>query len=213
MTATTIVSVNAGRPRTIVWRGREITTSIFKSPIEGSVPVRGINVAGDEQADREVHGGPEMAVYAYAEEDYAWWATQLGKTLAPGTFGENLTLRGVDVGGALIGERWRVGSALLEVASPRVPCYKLGMRMDDPAFVKRFGDALRPGAYLRIVEEGTVAAGDGIALVERPQRGISIARVADIYLHDRAAAREMLPIERLPESWRAWASNAVEHAG
>ena len=99
---------------------------------------------------------------------------------------------------------------LLEAAAPRIPCYKLGMRMDDPTFVKRFGDANRPGAYLRIVAQGTVHAGDTVEVVERPARGVSMARLADIYLHDRTAAGELLGVEQLPAKWRGWALEAVE---
>ena len=157
-----VVSVNTGRPRPVERLGQLRQTAIRKEPVAERVAVRGVNVEGDEQADRKVHGGPEQAVYAYASEDYAWWERELGQALAPGTFGENLTTDGVDVSDARVGERWRIGQLLLEVTRPRLPCWKLGQRMGDQRFVARFGDEGRFGAYLRIVEEGDVAAGDVI---------------------------------------------------
>jgi MOSC domain-containing protein YiiM len=204
-----LLSVNVGTPRTIEWRGQTIATSIFKSPVAGRVAVKGVNAAGDDQADRRVHGGPDMALYAYATEDYAWWEAQRGRLLGPGYFGDNLTTRGLDVGGAVVGERWQIGSARFEVAAPRIPCYKLAMRMDDPAFVKTFARALRPGAYLRIVDEGDVAAGDAIAVVARPARSVTIARFAEIYLGGGKDAAELLALEALPQSWREWAQEKL----
>ena len=112
-----------------------------------------------------MHGGDAKAVYAYAREDYEWWEGELGRELAPGTFGENLTVRGVDVSGAEPGERWRIGSTLLEVTEPRRPCFKLGVKMDSLRFLKQFAAAGRPGKYLRIVEEGELQAGDAVEVV------------------------------------------------
>src|SRR5919205_1072755 len=120
-----VISVNVGTPREVDTGRRIVRTAIWKHPVEGRVPVRGVNLAGDDQADRSVHGGPDKAVYAYAAEDTEWWERELGRQLGPGTFGENLTVRGLDVTGALIGERWRIGTALLEVTAPRIPCWKL----------------------------------------------------------------------------------------
>ncbi len=136
-----LVSVNVGRPRTFPWRDGVVTTSIWKSPVTGRIAVRGVNLSGDDQSDRDAHGGPDKAVYAYATADYAFWHAQLGRQLDPGTFGENLTIDGLDVSGALVGERWQIGSALFEVSQPRVPCYKLGIRMADPEFPRRFAAA------------------------------------------------------------------------
>jgi len=142
-----LVSVNVGVARQIgvSRRGRPVISAIGKSPVTGRVAVRGVNLAGDDQADRGVHGGPEKAVYAYASEDTAWWATVLGVEVAPGAFGENLTTAGVDVSGAVIGERWRIGTTELEVCQPRQPCYKLGVAFGDPGMVRRFAHAGRPG--------------------------------------------------------------------
>jgi MOSC domain-containing protein YiiM len=180
-----LVSVNAGRPKQIaVRRGRPVMSAIGKQPVEGRVRVEGINVAGDQQADRRIHGGPDKAVYAYAREDEAWWAEQLGRDIPPGMFGENLTTEGVDVSGAVIGERWRIGTVELEVAQPRLPCVKLGTRFGDLKLVKRFGEASRPGAYLRIVTDGELGAGDEIEVRSRPDHGITVAFVADAILLD-----------------------------
>jgi MOSC domain-containing protein YiiM len=167
-----VVSVNVGPQRDVEWFGRVVRTAIWKSPVDGRVAVRGVNLAGDDQADRRVHGGVDKAVYAYAVEDYAWWAEQ-GEDVGPGTFGENLTTEGVDLSGAVLGERWRVGSVVLEVAQPREPCFKLGIRMGRASFRDDFAAAERPGAYFRIVEEGDLGAGDEI-LVERSAAGPTI---------------------------------------
>jgi MOSC domain-containing protein YiiM len=200
-----LVSVNVGRPRTVPRGRRTARTAIWKAPVDGRVAVRGVNVDGDEQADRRVHGGPDKAVYAYAREDTAWWETELGAALGPGAFGENLTLAGVDATGALIGERWAIGTTLLEVCQPRFPCFKLGLRFGDPRMVRRFARAGRPGAYLRIVREGELGAGDAVELVDRPDHGVTIALVNDAVLHDRALVPRILDAPQLAASLRKWA--------
>ncbi len=119
-----VISVNVGQKRPVTHGVQTFETGIYKEPVDGPVPVRGVNLVGDDQADRSVHGGVDRAVYAYASEDYAWWGAELGRQLAPGTFGENLTLHGVDVTAAVIGERWIIGADVeLEVSTPRIPCY------------------------------------------------------------------------------------------
>jgi MOSC domain-containing protein YiiM len=196
-----VVSVNAGRPRQIsVRRGRPLMSAIGKAPVDGRVRVAGVNVEGDRQADLRVHGGPDKAVYAYAAEDTAWWEEELGRSLAPGMFGENLTVEGLDVSGAVIGERWLIGDVLLEVAQPRLPCSKLGLRFGEPKMVKRFALARRPGAYLRIVREGELGAGDAVTVSGRPAHGVTVRMVADAILLDEtllaaAAAAPELPAE------------------
>ena len=186
-----IVSVNVGAPRQIsVRRGRPLMSAIVKSPVEGRVRVEGVNLAGDDQADRRVHGGPDKAVYAYAREDTDWWESELGRELPHGMFGENLTLEGVEVTGAVVGERWRAGTVELEVSQPRLPCAKLGLRFGDPLMVRRFGEASRPGAYLRIIQEGDLGAGDEIELLSRPEHGITVEFVSRaILLDDSLRAR------------------------
>ena len=172
-----VASVNVGLPREIVVGERRIRTSIWKDPVPGRIAIRGVNLAGDDQSDRRVHGGERKAVYAYAREDLDWWGATLGQTLAAGTFGENLTTLGIDVTGARVGERWQVGTAVLEVTQPRMPCYKLEARMDRPGFIAEFIDGGRPGAYLRIVEEGEVGAGDAVRVLSRPEDAPSMAEV------------------------------------
>jgi MOSC domain-containing protein YiiM len=180
-----LLSVNVGQPRQVTARrGRPVMSAIGKAPVEGRVAVAGVNLAGDEQADRRVHGGPDKAVYAYASEDAAWWARELGRDVPPGMFGENLTTAGVDVSGAVIGERWRVGTVELEVCQPRLPCFKLGLRFGDLQMVRRFGEASRPGAYLRIVREGELQAGDAFEVLSRPEHGVTVALVSDAILRD-----------------------------
>ena len=201
----TVVSVNVGTPREVEWLGRRDRTSIWKTPVEGRLAVRGVNVAGDDQADREVHGGPDKAVYAYAQEDTAWWERELGRELEHGNFGENLTVSGVDVTGAVVGELWEVGSAVLEVAQPRIPCWKLGARMEDASFPVHFAAAGRPGAYLRIVEEGEVGAGDEVRVGEKPEHGLTVGDVARIYHQERGRCALLLRAPELADGWREWA--------
>jgi MOSC domain-containing protein YiiM len=210
--------VNVGRPRQVaVRRGRPLMSAIGKVPVDGRVRVAGVNVEGDEQADRRVHGGADKAVYAYAAEDTAWWEAELGRALGPGAFGENLTVAGVDVSGAVIGERWRIGSVELEVAQPRLPCAQLGLRFGDPRMVKRFADARRPGAYLRIVREGEIGAGDAIAVADRPGHDVSVALVSRAILLDEALLDTLQPVQatlrRLPaiDGAGAVARHAAEH--
>jgi MOSC domain-containing protein YiiM len=201
--AGSVLSVNVAEMREVPRRGVMVKTGIWKHPVVGRVPVRGVNVGGDDQADRSVHGGPDKAVYAYAREDTDWWEGELGSELPHGVFGENLTLHGVDVTGALIGERWRIGSVLLEVSEPRFPCWKLGLRFGDPGMLKRFAAARRPGAYLRIVEEGELGAGDRVEVAARPTHDLTIAAFADAYLGDRSQLSRLL-IPEVSEAWRGW---------
>jgi MOSC domain-containing protein YiiM len=181
-----VVSVNVGLPRQVsVRRGRPLMSSIFKDPVQGRVRAAGINLEGDRQSDMRVHGGADKAVYAYAGEDIAWWAQQLRRPeLAPGWFGENLTTEGLDVTNAVVGERWRIGDAEFEVSQPRLPCFKLGIRFGEPRMVRAFAQASRPGAYLRILVEGSLGAGDAIELLHRPAHGVTVELVSRAFLLD-----------------------------
>jgi MOSC domain-containing protein YiiM len=199
-----VTSVNIGPIARLETPRGAVDSAIVKQPVRGRVRVEGVNLAGDTQADRRVHGGVDRAVYAYAAEDYAWWEHELGRPLAPGTFGENLTTSGFDVNAAVVGERWELGEAELEVSIPRVPCYKLAARMDDPRFVARFGRARRPGPYLRIARAGSIGAGDRIRVVSRPSHGIRIIDVFTIYLFERARLRELLAAPQLGSAWIDW---------
>lgn len=201
-----LISVNVGRPRQIAVsrRGEPVISAIGKSPTPGRVVVRGVNLGGDDQADRSVHGGPDKAVYAYASEDTAWWATRLNAELGPGAFGENLTTRGMDVSGAVIGERWRIGSTELEVCQPRQPCFKLGLAFGDPMMVRHFARAGRPGAYLRIIREGELGEGDRIEILARPAHGITIAVVGRAIVSDHAALVSAAAAPALAPDLAAW---------
>ncbi len=205
-----VLSVNVGRPRTATWFGREVTTAIWKEPVEGRVVARAVNLEGDGQADLRVHGGHDKAVYAYAAEDEAWWADRLGRPVEPGTFGENLTTQGLDPRAAVIGERWAVGTVVLEVSEPRLPCSKLSMRMGDPAFKEQFAEAGRLGTYLRIVEEGDLGAGDQIALVARPGHHLTVGEVGRVHADlDPEGLRLMLTVDELSDDWRTWAQRQL----
>jgi MOSC domain-containing protein YiiM len=200
-----LLSVNVGRPQQVsVRRGRPVMSAIGKAPVSGRVRVAGVNVDGDDQADRTVHGGPDKAVYAYAREDELWWAAQLAREVPPGMFGENLTLEGVDVSGAVIGERWRIGTVVLEVCQPRLPCFKLGLRFGDPMMLKRFAQAGRPGAYLRIVVEGELGAGDVVDISDRPAHGVTIAQVSRAIMLDESELAAAAAAPELPESLSRW---------
>jgi MOSC domain-containing protein YiiM len=204
-----VVSVNVGRPRQVRWHDRTVTTAIWKHPVQGRVRAVGVNIDGDDQADRRVHGGPTKAIYVYSVADYQWWGAALGAPLEPGTFGENLTVAGLDPAAALLGERWRIGTTTVRVTEPRIPCFKLGIRMGDAAFVERFAEAARPGAYCAIETEGDVGAGDAIELVHRPGHGVTVGHIERAY-HGRD---ELLPLlvdlDDLSEAWRSWARRRI----
>ena len=196
-----VLSVNVGPVRDVEWRGDVVSTAIWKHPVAGRVALRGVNFAGDDQADRTVHGGPDKAVYAYAREDYDFWHAHEGLDIEPALFGENLTTEGIDLSSALVGERWRVGSTVLEVAQIRLPCFKLGIRLADPRFPQRFQRVGRMGAYLRVVQEGTVAAGDVIDVVFRPTHGVTLTTMLEA-LDDDDQARRLTRAGYLPGFWQ-----------
>ena len=176
-----VLYVNVGLPREVETPRGIVLTSIFKQPVEGRVAVRGNNLEGDRQSDLTVHGGPNKAIYAYASEHYPYWASELQRELTPGNFGENLTTEGLleeDVG---IGDRYRVGSAVLRVTQPRMPCFKLTVRFDLPSIVKLFWNSGFPGIYFGVVEEGEIGAGDAIELLDRDPAGVTIADVMRVF--------------------------------
>jgi len=201
-----LVSINVSLPRTFERDGQTVTTGIFKKPVEGAVRLRALNLDGDAQADLSVHGGPFKAVYAYPVEHYATWARELGRSdLAHGQFGENFTVAGMLETEVLIGDRYRIGEALVEVSQPRMPCGKLALRMASSTFPKRFLASRRTGFYLRVLEEGLVEAGDPITREGRSADGVSVHDLVGLaYLHDddpdKAARALRLP--DLPPSWR-----------
>lgn len=178
----TIVSVNVAEPAVVTVQGKAVLTSIFKKPVEGGVAVRKHNIEGDRQADLTVHGGPYKAVYCYPEEHYPFWGEQLPEMeLVFGNFGENLTTRGITEDVVQIGDQFRVGSAVLQVTQPRMPCYKLGIRFGRSDMVKRFWQSERSGIYFSVVEEGTLAAGDAIEKIASVEDGVTVADVVALY--------------------------------
>jgi MOSC domain-containing protein YiiM len=188
-----VVSVNVGRPKPLVTGRRVVESAIVKAPVEGPVAVHGVNLEGDDQADRSVHGGPDQAVYAYASEDIAFWSDVTGLDLGPGAFGENLTTAGIAVSGARIGERWRIGTVELRITGPRIPCFKLEARIGVRGFQKQFLHAGRPGAYFAIMEEGELRAGDAVEVVHRPEHDVTPRLIVETMWLDRARLAEVEP--------------------
>jgi MOSC domain-containing protein YiiM len=187
-----LVSVNVARPSRVVLGGRARRTAILKQPVAGPVAVGELGLDGDEVGSKKHHGGPDQAVYAYGADDYAWWSGELGQTLAPATFGENLTIDGLRSGELRVGDRLEVGdTVVLEVAAPRIPCANLAARMGDPLFVKRFARAARPGAYLRVIRPGTVETGDPVRLVAAADGALPVVELLALHF-DRKAPPERL---------------------
>jgi len=208
-----LVSVNVGQPRQVGWKGTLVSTSIFKSPIEGPVDVKTLNLRGDQQADLSVHGGPDKAIYAYPSEHYAYWRTQLPPAgLLWGAFGENLTTAGLLEDQLHIGDRLRIGSALLGVTQPRVPCYKLTIRFDRDDMIKRFIASQTSGFYFAVLEEGQLAAGAPIEIVHRDPAAVSVADINRLYYghgSDSVLLRRAVSVEALPRGWR---EHLLQHA-
>lgn len=207
-----LLSVNLGLPREFDFNGRRARSAIWKSPVTGRIRAHGVNLEGDDQADRKAHGGPDKAIYAYAAEDIRWWEQAAGRPFAYGEFGENLTTAGIEVNDALIGEQWEIGATLLEVSQPRIPCWRLGVRMNDPLFPHRFADARRPGAYLRIVREGDLGVGDEIRIVDKPNHNVSVGDVFRIYFGDRDPGQieRLLTVPQLSQGWKGWATDFLQ---
>jgi MOSC domain-containing protein YiiM len=177
-----VVSVNVGLPRQVETPYGIVLTSIFKSPVAGRVTVRRHNLAGDRQADLSVHGGPNKAVYAYSSEHYPYWAQQLPDTdLSSGKFGENLTLTGLTEEQAHIGDHYRIGTSVLRVTQPRMPCFKLAVRFERADMIKLFWRSGRSGIYFAIVKEGELESGDDVELVEEHPAQLAVADVVRVF--------------------------------
>jgi len=202
-----LVAVSVGRPREIIWRGKAVRTSIWKSPVTGKVRVRTLNLEGDEQSDLSVHGGADKAVYIYPSEHYGYWREQLpGVELPWGAFGENFTSEGLFETEVQIGDRLRVGTAEFVVTQPRLPCFKLGIRFDRPDLVREFFRARRTGFYLSVLREGSVCAGDAIERTAREDDGVTVADIVELYAQgseNEALLRRAVAVTALPDSWRA----------
>jgi MOSC domain-containing protein YiiM len=188
-----LLSINIGAVRTIGNANVSGQTGIYKLPVADLVQVAADGLAHDTIVDTRNHGGPDQAVYVYGGADYAWWATELGRDLAPGTFGENLTISDLESTGLAIGDRLHIGGVILEVTAPRIPCWKLAQRMGDPGFVKRFRAAERPGFYCRVVRTGDLWAGEPVTLA--PYAGERVT-VAEIFRDYYEPARDPATIRR-----------------
>lgn len=190
-----VVAVSTGREKPASWAGDLKRTAIDKRPVTGAVQAGELGLAGDEQADKADHGGPDQALYAYAREDLDWWAARLGRELRDGMFGENITTAGLDVSNAVIGEIWRFGGVVVQVTSPRVPCVVFRNWLGEKGWIKTFRAAGRPGAYLRVCQPGRVAAGDPIEVVSRPRGSYCVADALEAYYRrDAEIIRRLLDV-------------------
>jgi MOSC domain-containing protein YiiM len=200
-----------------MWRGEPVSTGIFKEPVGGRVTLRALNLDGDRQADLTVHGGPAKAVYAYPSEHYPFWRGELpGVELPWGMFGENFTTEGMSETSVHIGDRFRAGTAELQVTQPRMPCYKLGIKFGRADMLKRFLASGLTGFYFSVTREGEVGAGDPVELIERDPRGVTIADVVRLYVRDRddvETMRRAVQVEALPDGWRDEFLERIEKAG
>lgn len=201
-----VESICVGQPREAALGAKVELTSIFKSPVSGRVRVDFENIEGDRQANLSVHGGRDKAVYLYSADHYPYWSDQLGReTLEPSQFGENLTVSGIVERETFIGATYRVGTCVVRVTQPRIPCFKLGIRLQDKDFPRRFLDSGRPGFYLRVEEEGEIAVGDPFEFQDRPDHGISVHKLWQTVFGaqpDPLAAAQCLDVlDRLDEGW------------
>lgn len=211
-----VISVNVGQPTQVPYRGNMISTGIFKYPVEGRLMLRATGFDGDGQADPTVHGGNEMAAYVYAQDSYDTWMAELGHSLQPGEFGENLTVTGLTDDTVQVGDTLRIGDALVQVTSPREPCFKLGIRMGDHRFPARFREANRMGFYLRVLELGEIGAGDTAEITDCADGSVTIAEFHHIYVtgrDDRAALTRLANAPGLPESWLEWTTKRLVELG
>jgi MOSC domain-containing protein YiiM len=203
-----IISLNVGLPRIVMRAGEPVSTGIFKEPVTGRVALRTLNLDGDRQADLSVHGGPSKAVYVYPSEHYEFWRSELpGMELPWGMFGENFTTTGVHESDLNVGDKFRVGSALVMVTEPRLPCYKLGIKFGRTNIIKKFLVSQRLGFYLAVLQEGDVAAGDRFELVEKNRPSVGVTDVARLYISDKRNTellRRAIAVEALSESWRSY---------
>ncbi len=210
-----LLSVNVGLPRDIPWQGKTVHTGIWKTPVQGRRMVRRLNIDGDGQGDLQGHGGEHRAVFVYQIHSYRYWQAQLGRTdFAYGQFCENFTVDGLPDTEVCIGDRYRIGSALFEVTQPRVTCYRIGIRMNEPQMAALLVAHHRPGFYFRVLKEGEVAAGDEIAKVVAGPEGLTVAEIdALLYLpgRDRNGLERALRIPALSAGWRSSLETLLEH--
>lgn len=202
-----VVSVNVGLPREVPWKNATVQTAIFKEPVEGLVGVGKLNLAGDRQADLKVHGGAAKAVYGYPSEHYAYWQNELAVALSRGNFGENLTTEGLSEAALFIGDRLRIGSAVLMVTQPRMPCYKLGIRFERDDMIKRFLASRRCGFYFSVEQEGELSAASEIEFLSRDPERVTVIDIVDLYLgeaRDPELLERVLRVGALPATWKSF---------
>jgi len=204
-----LVSVNVSMPKVVAGPNGPVETGIFKTPVEGRIGLRTLNLDGDSQADLRFHGGADKAVYSYPVEHYVYWKDELQREKMPyGLFGENLSVEGMLERDVCIGDTFRIGTAIVQVTQPRVPCFKLGIKMGDPAFVKRFLRSRRSGFYLRVLQEGDVGVGDSIERIEAEPNRLSVHDVHVIHFAetdsiDVEGLRRALSVVALSNEWRS----------
>src|SRR5437588_8294175 len=202
-----LVAISVGGPRAVQWRGRSVQTFIFKTPVSHRVPVTRSNIEGDQQSDLSVHGGPEKAVYAYPAEHYEYWRRELPEVpLSCGMFGENLTTEGLREGTLCIGDRLSIGSAVLMVTQPRVPCYKLDLRFDRDDMIKRFLMSGRSGFYFSVIEPGEVAPESRVEILSRDANRVAVADIVRLNLgqtRDPELLQRATNVSALPSNWKA----------
>ena len=203
-----VVSINVGLPRIVMNDGEPVSTGIFKEPVSGSVKVRTLNLDGDRQADLLVHGGPDKAVYAYPSEHYDYWKREIPEITLPwGMFGENFTTAGLSESEVSIGDKFRVGSAIVRVTQPRLPCYKLGVKFGCPDIIQKFLASERTGFYFSVLQEGETKTGDALELIEKSAQSVRVIDVTQLYARDKnniEMLRRAVAAEALPESWKEY---------
>jgi MOSC domain-containing protein YiiM len=201
-----LVSVNVGLPQEVIWKGKTVTTGIFKEPVEERVKVRFFNLDGDRQADLTVHGGLDKAIYVYPVEHYEYWRGELPEMELPwGMFGENLTTVGLLEDSVNIGDRFRIGTAEVMVTQPRVPCYKLGIKFGRANMVKQFLDSRLTGFYFSVLQEGEVGVGDAMELISRDENNVTVADITRLYVRqsdDLQMLQRAAQVKALPDGWR-----------
>jgi MOSC domain-containing protein YiiM len=214
-----IKSLNVGMPRDVMWHGRAVTTGIYKSPVNGRVALRTLNLDGDGQADLSVHGGEYKAVYCYPLEHYDYWKKELpSRDLPMGMFGENFTSDEMLEDSVHLGDRFSVGSAEVVVTQPRLPCYKLGVRFQSDDMVRRFLVSGRTGFYLAVTREGEVAAGDEIKVISREGNAVPVPEITRLYVakryddNDVKSVRRALRVAALPDSWKEYFRERLQRA-
>jgi MOSC domain-containing protein YiiM len=208
-----VISVNRGPVAGLLVGGKPARTGIDKRPVAGPVAVWRLGLDGDGIADLDHHGGADQALYAYAREDLDWWTEQLGRELSNGQFGENITTAGLEVTGALIGETWQLGTAVVQVTAPRIPCITFQSWLDEPHWVRRFGRALRPGAYLRVLTEGEVSTGAPARVLSQPAQRVTVAESMRAFYGDGTIMRRLLAVEGRGTRWDEIGQQVLSRAG